>query len=426
MRSILPRPVLSDPIPGRTISLRDGDVPPLRSALSVVPGAGRDMAEPAALRRLLVISNGHGEDSIAAEIVRRMPPGFIVEAYPTLGSGAAYEGVCAVVGPRAALLSEGSRVAKGSLRRDLAGGGLATIPPGLAFLRRVSRVYDRVMVVGDLVGVAGCWLAGIRNVTYLDVYRTGFGRGYAAPERWLIRRTCGTVFCRSPELAASLARTGIDARFAGNVMMDTVPFGNYSAATRRRRATAVTLLPGSRQSTLENFALQVAALRRLPPDLTPDVFLAAAGSIPAEAFAQSAGLRFAGPMSGEAADLGTLSDDALTVHVAGGAAGNLIAASDVVLSQAGTATIQALGLGKPVISFTSPRDRPSRTRDESALFGAARVLSPANPEAVAAALAALLGNAEERKRLGAIGVERVGQSGAVDAVIARLREPQAA
>ena len=45
------------------------------------------MAPP---KRLLFISNGHGEDSIAAEIVRRLPAAIEINAYPTLGDGRAY------------------------------------------------------------------------------------------------------------------------------------------------------------------------------------------------------------------------------------------------------------------------------------------------------------------------------------------------
>ena len=114
------------------------------------------------MRRLLVITNGIGEDSVGAEIVKRLPPGLAVEAYPTLGPGLYYEGVCPIVGPRARLASEGSRVNRGTILRDVASGGLATIPPALAFLRRARRDYDRVLVIGDFIGVAACWVPARR------------------------------------------------------------------------------------------------------------------------------------------------------------------------------------------------------------------------------------------------------------------------
>lgn len=378
-------------------------------------------AEPAGRRRLLFISNGHGEDLIAAEIIRRLPPHVVAEAYPTLGEGLAYRNVCAVVGPRAELASEGWRNVSGSVLRDVAAGGLKTILPGLRFGRRVRHHYDRVVVVGDLVGVAGCHAAGIGGIVYLDVYRTGHGRLYSPLERWLIRRTACLAFCRSDRLAAQLRQVGMDARCVGNVMMDTVSRGEYDVAARRIRPTAVALLPGSRQFTAESFALQVAALRRLAPERRPDVLLAAAGSISLEVLARGAGLARKGPVTGEPGDGGTLlGEDGLTVHVGRGVAGNLIEAADVVLSQAGTATIQALGLGRPVITFVTRRDRRSRVRDENALFGEARLVVQPDPEVIAARLQDLLDRPEERERLGAIGAARIGGPGAIDAIIAAI------
>ncbi len=378
-------------------------------------------AEASGPSRFLFISNGHGEDAIAAAIVASMPQSAVVEAYPMIGAGNAYAGVCPIVGPRATLASEGWRNVKGSLRRDIATGGLGTVPPALNFLRQIKGKYDRVVVVGDMVGVLACYFTGHRGLYYLDVYKTGAARLYSGPERWTIKQACKTVFCRADNLARSLEHIGVDARSAGNVMMDTIPHGDYDAQARRQRPLAVTLLPGSRALTAESFALQVAALRTLPAELRPDVFLAVAGSISVDELAKKAGLKRTTMLSVESADLGELSDGDLTIHMArGGAMGNLLAVSDLVLSQAGTATVQALGLGKPAITFVNQRDRRSRFNDEQMLFGEARTVVPAEAPAVGAALRKLLGDDEERRRLANIGRQRIGGPGAMQAIIEAL------
>lgn len=371
--------------------------------------------------RYLFVSNGHGEDAIAAAIARRMPQGVSIEAYPMIGAGNAYAGACPVVGPRATLASEGWRNVKGSLRRDIATGGLRIVPPALQFLRRVRQSYDRVVVIGDMVGVLAGLATGYRNLFYLDVYKTGAARLYSPLERWAIKRSCQTVFCRSDNLAAALSGIGVDARSAGNVMMDTIPQGHYDARQRRKHAFGVTLLPGSRALTAESFALQVAALRKLPASLRPDVFLAIAGGVKVEELAKAAGLRRSATLSAEPDDLGELSDGKLTIHMArGGAMGNLLAESDIVLSQAGTATVQALGMGIPAITFINPRDRRSRFRDEQTLFDAARVVVPAEADAVGDALGRLLAEPADRMRLGRLGRDRIGGPGAVQEIIGAL------
>lgn len=379
------------------------------------------MSETGAPGRLLFVTNGHGEDAIAAAFIRLLPRWVSVEAYPMIGAGKAFDGVCPIVGPRATLASEGWRNVKGSLRRDIVTGGLGTVPPALKFLRSMRGHYDRVVVVGDMVGVLAAFLTGHRDLVYLDVYKTGSARLYSAPERWVIRQSCALVFCRAESLADILKRDGVDARAAGNLMMDTVPMGQYDAQARRNRPLAVTLLPGSRALTSESFALQVEALKRLPAALTPDVFLAVAGTVNVDALARDTGLRRSAMLSSEPDDLGELTDGNLTIHMARGRAmGNLLAASDVVMSQAGTASVQALGLGRPVITFANPRDRRSRFTDEQKLFGEARVVVEADGQQVAAALERLLEDGEERSRLAAFGQARIGGPGAAHAIISAL------
>ncbi|MDB5614867.1 MAG: hypothetical protein JWQ22_2520 [Devosia sp.] len=378
-------------------------------------------AEASGRNRYLFISNGHGEDGIAAAIIKSLPKNIEVDAYPMIGSGNAYAGVCPIVGPRATLASEGWRNVKGSLRRDIATGGLATVPPALKYLRQIRGKYDRVVVVGDMVGVLAAYATGHRGLYYIDVYKTGSARLYSSIERWAIKRACTTVFCRADNLARTLEHLGIDARCAGNVMMDTIPYGDYDAGARRHKAKAVTLLPGSRALTAESFELQVNALRSLPAELRPDVFLAVAGSVNVDELAKKTGLKRTAMLSAEPEDLGELSDGDLTIHMARGSAmGNLLATSDLVMSQAGTATVQSLGMGKPAITFINPRDRRSRFTDEQMLFGEARTVVPPEAPAIGAALANLLGDDEERRRLANIGRQRIGGPGAMAAIVDAL------
>ncbi|KKC33154.1 hypothetical protein WH91_08830 [Devosia psychrophila] len=378
-------------------------------------------AEASGRNRYLFISNGHGEDGIAAAIVNSLPKSIEVDAYPMIGSGNAYAGVCPIVGPRATLASEGWRNVKGSLRRDIATGGLATVPPALKYLRKIRGKYDRVIVIGDMVGVLAAYATGHRGLYYIDVYKTGSARLYSSIERWAIKRACTTVFCRADNLARTLEHLGIDARSAGNVMMDTIPYGHYDAGARRNKAKAVTLLPGSRELTAESFELQVNALRSLPADLRPDVFLAVAGSVNVDELAKKTGLKRTSMLSAEPEDLGELSDGDLTIHMARGSAmGNLLATSNLVMSQAGTATVQSLGMGKPAITFINRRDRRSRFTDEQMLFGEARTVVPPEAPAIGAALANLLGDDEERRRLANIGRQRIGGPGAMLAIVDAL------
>ncbi|RYE09407.1 MAG: hypothetical protein EOP22_09000 [Hyphomicrobiales bacterium] len=369
-----------------------------------------------AVAKLLVISNGHGEDSIAAEIIRRLPKTIEAAAYPTLGDGKAYAGVCPIVGPRRHLPSEGQR-RQGSLLRDaIAGFGIG---PAMRFMRGEAKSYDAILVVGDLLGVVMCWWSGNRARIYLDVYKSGYANEYSNLERWLLKRTAELVLTRDPILAEQLQKARINARFAGNVMMDTIVTGPYNAQSRRRNAKAIAVLPGSRAAMKDNLALQLAALQRVPGIEGVDVFavLARAGDT-----AELDGLAGARLTSGNGrdGDLGTLSDGRVAIQLTTGSLGAVIAASDIVLGQGGTANLQSLGLGKPVVSFLAEDARETRRKRIAALTGDSRIVTERTPEALAAELARLLADDADRKRRGALGRDRIGPSGAIPAIIEDL------
>jgi uncharacterized protein (TIGR03492 family) len=368
---------------------------------------------------LLVISNGHGEDSIAAEIVRRLPAGIPVVAYPTLGAGKAYEGVCPLVGPRRFLPSEG-HWRKGSFWKDARAG--FGIRAAFSFMRTTRRRWNRILVVGDLLGVLVCRLTGNRVSVFADVYRSGHSSRYSGIEAWVIRTTCDRVFSRDALLAGQLARAGADAAFAGNVVMDTLSYGGYDVASRRTKPLAIAILPGSRTGMAENFAIQAAALRLADASSQADCFAVLAGGSDLGALARAGGLKLIPPSGLEAGDLGTLTDGALTVHLVSGSLGNVLATCDVVLGQGGTANLQALGLGRPVISFLPPEAREGTRRRTAMLVGDSREVVPADAAALAGALARLLADPTERQRRGAIGRERIGPPGAMAAIVAALTD----
>lgn len=372
------------------------------------------------MRRVLFIANGLGEDSIAAAIIAKLPSDIEPAAYPVVGSGKAYDGLCPIVGPRAHIPSEGWRHTSGSVARDIKGGMLSSVRPAINFLKEQRGTYDRVVTVGDAVTPLLCRLAGLKIDIYLDVFKSGYAHRYSFLERWLIKSVARRVYCRDDMLAAALRDAGVDAKCAGNIMLDTVPYGRYGIGKRRTHAHMITLMPGSREWTGESLALQLAALKKLPEALMPDIFVAVAGGVDIADLTEATGLQHKKPKTKTGADLGRLEGDGLVVHLARGVAGNLIEESDVVLSQAGTGTQQALGLGKPVITINRADNRPKRMRDEQALMGEGRILVPEDPDALASALTGLLENEDERARRGTIGRERLGGPGTLDAVIADL------
>ena len=231
----------------------------------------------------------------------------------------------------------------------------------------------------------------------------------------MLRHTADLVLTRDTILAGQLNAARIKARFAGNAIMDIVVTGKYDAQLHRRNMRAIAVLPGSRAGLVDSFGVQLDALRRVPGIEGTDVFAVLARPGDATDLAETSGMRLSPPINGS--DLGTLTDGRVTIHLSTGSLGAVIAASDVVLGQGGTANLQAIGLGKPVVSFAAEDSTDRRTTSSGGQAGGARVVTPRDPNAMAAAIARLLADPEDRARRGAIGREHVGPPGAIQAII---------
>lgn len=356
---------------------------------------------------------------MAAEIIKQLPKGRSAHAYPIIGAGLAFEGLCEIVGPRSEVSSQGSRVAKFSVLRDLPA-MIASIAPAIGFLRKSRHRYENVIVVGDSVGVILCLMAGVKIDIYVDVFKTGYAHRYSSLDLWAIGRAARKVFCRDDMLASQLRNHGIDAVSHGNIMLDTITYGEIDIPPRNDGNHVIGLLPGSRAGTPAAFALQIDALEILARSTGIVGYAAVADGFDIDALALQSRLSLAQRASDDAHRIGRLEGRGLVIELFSGATGNVIAASDLVLSQAGTATQQALGLGKPVITYFPIQHRKKRMEDEQALMGEARLLLPPDPDLIAQGAARLLDDPVERERLGAIGRQRLGKQGTLAAIIAEF------
>jgi uncharacterized protein (TIGR03492 family) len=351
---------------------------------------------------VLVVSSGTNADLIAAEIIRQLPATLKGEAYPITGDGRGFEGVCPVVGPRRGA----DRPASGSSFGKV----LAAFGMGAArrFLRHDAKSYANIVVVGDASAMLLCWLSRVKARVYLELGNSSAPPSFA--ER-LPLRTAKLVLTSDAQRADVLKAAGINARFAGNAVMDTLVTGAYDASARRRSAKALAILPAPRPALVDDFRTQLEALRRVPGIEGMDVFCVLARGGDAEDLRAATGLRLS-RSAGLDGDHGVLSDGRVAIQLSSGSPGAVIAASEVVLGQAEVASLQAAGMGKPVVTFAYGGD--------TTLAGDGILTVARDPVTLAAALSRLLYDDEDRIRRGTAGRERVGPPGAIPAIIAEL------
>ncbi|MFM2158097.1 MAG: hypothetical protein RLZZ124_571, partial [Cyanobacteriota bacterium] len=257
--------------------------------------------------RLLVLSNGHGEDLIALRVVqalRERRPDLQIAVLPLVGEGAVFaaaegSGALERIGPRRQLPSGGfSNQSLRGLLADVAAGVLGLSLRQWRLVRRWGRSGAPVLAVGDLLpllmargsgapyGFIGTpksdytWAGGPGSAGVAGLYHRLKGSEWD-PWEWAVMRggRCRLVAVRDALTARGLRRHGVPALSPGNPMMDgleAAPLPEELAGCRR-----LLLLGGSRlPEALANLRRLLSCLQP-PPSGVPLVLLAPTGSRPA-------------------------------------------------------------------------------------------------------------------------------------------------
>ena len=317
------------------------------------------------MKRVLLISNGHGEDLSGALLGKTLRRRAVeVEAVPLVGQGGAYRRAdLPVLGPTRDFSTGG--LGYTSLRGRLTELRQGQLPYLLGRLRAVwrqRRHCDGVVVVGDLLPVLAGWLTGRPMAVYLVAYSSHYeGRlRLPWPCGWLLRRSSvRLLWSRDPLTAMDLARQlRRPVEFVGNPFLD----GEGTPATLPPFAgdgAVLGLLPGSRlPEALSNLLLLLEVLCRLPPEWQGRLRLLAAlvPSLAPESIARAAAPHgwTLTPPSGAAGDLPQLRRGALCLELIRHHFWGVLRSSDLLLAMAGTAAEQAVALGKPVLQVVGP------------------------------------------------------------------------
>jgi len=392
--------------------------------------------------RVLVISNGHGEDEIAAvlgEQLIRVAQEIDLEAFPLVGSGRAYlnRGI-AVVMQGEDLPSGGfSHNSLGNLWMDIKGGLFRHIRDQIRLLKTMRGQIDLAVCVGDvyLLILAGLFLK--KPLFFLPTAKSDYIAPHWRVEIGLMRRYAQRIFPRDAVTAASLSRQGLPAEFAGNLMMDCLPFKN-PAYFQEDGSWIISLLPGSRLEAYENmedFTAVLATFENLAAEQGVSngrrYYVALAGGLNISVLAkklETIGWVLKMPTTEEVTNGigGHLCPrgDNFRVTVVQGRFADLLAVSDLVLGLAGTGNEQAVGLGKPVVTFPGRGAQFTKgfAERQKRLLGDSICLLERNPVEVAEKVLDILTDPSLQERMGQIGRQRMGVPGGAEKIALRIKE----
>jgi len=352
------------------------------------------------MKKILFITNGHGEDVVAAQIITRLKgKRHNIEVMPVVGNGSQFKGLkIDLIGPKKILPSGGFGLRNYSyLVRDIFAGFLGKVMTQMRTLKRHKGRYDLVIGIGDIVPIIYAMITGSKFI-FVGVNKSEYYKklafNYTGLEKWLLKNYCALTFTRDRKTCEELKLLGIHAKYVGNPMMDAVQNIRASGHQDIRTIKTIGFLPGTRDDAyknIEDFYKIAFQINRLDKNIR---FLF---SVPSNLH-RSKLQRIKPPLK-----------IALTADFS-----EVLKASDMIIGLSGTGNEQAAGLGIPVIAFPG-RGAQFNSRFASGqkeLLGRALLLLSRDSWTIAKEAIALLKNRVEMRIMSLAGKQRMGGAGA--------------
>ncbi|WP_017292715.1 lipid-A-disaccharide synthase-related protein [Geminocystis herdmanii] len=309
------------------------------------------------ITRILLISNGHGEDlnsSLIGDALSSVKPNLTVDAFPIVGEGKSYikKGI-KIVAHLKSMPSGGIFYLNIiNLIKDLFSGLIGLTIQQIITITKIKNNYDLVIAVGDIVPLFFAYLTGKKYISFLVANSSYYEGKLKLPflTKLLLRSNrCQLIFAKDKYTAQDLQNQGFTKTICVGypIMDDLKPTGKNLELCSEK--TMIALLPGSRlPEALRNFSLQLAVCEKLVNISSENwQFLGAlVPTITEEDLSNIEGWEY---------DSGVLSKEIdgkhITVKVYHDAFADILLQCNLVLGMAGTAVEQAVGLGKPVIQI---------------------------------------------------------------------------
>ena len=309
-------------------------------------------------KRVLFISNGHGEDLNACQVLKALQhkhPDVEAIALPLVGDGNAYRRAGVKIATPTKALPSGGFAYMNFWKQieDFQSGLISLTWQQIKAARACGKTCDFVFATGDVLPAIFAWLTGLPYAMFL-VSSSGFYENRYLPP-WLQAQMmraprCRQILTRDAYSAKLIRQRGYrNTSFVGYPIMDVLePTGKDLDLLKN--IPAIALLTGSRlPEAAENLVLQLSLCEAIAQEFAPNPVQFRAALVPSlmpqlSELAAIAGWQY---------DEGKLYQEKLGISVLcfSDAFADILQQCDLAIGMAGTAVEQAVGLGKPVVQI---------------------------------------------------------------------------
>jgi len=376
-------------------------------------------------KRILFISNGHGEDNHSSYIIRtlqELAPTVEIAAMPLVGEGRAYKSLnIPIIGPTQTMPSGGFFYMNPlHLVQDLQSGLVGLTWRQLQAVLKYAPQCDLIMATGDVVSQSFAYLTGLPFVSFISCLSALYeGNLKLGPILWQIFQSprCQAVFTRDIYTAKNLQQKGLaKTKFGGIPSLDRlIPTGKDLQLIPGQPLIA--LLPGSRvEEAIRNFCLELKLVEEV-------VKLTGKGKINFRAALVPGVMQQLDAIAtreGWQQQNGHLTKGEAEVICYSDAFNDIIYNCDLVIGMAGLAVDQAVAIGKAVIQIpgTGPQFTYRFAESQTRLLGISvqtigkQAATPETLKQAAPRVLEILDNQDYLEKCRQNGKERFGTQGA--------------
>ena len=310
--------------------------------------------------KILILSNGHGEDLSGSLIAKQfVKSGYSVHALPIVGMGKHYEKENIKIIGKTKEFSTGGigyNSFNGRLN-EIFGGEIIYLLTRLYLTYKIRKKYTYFFIVGDIIPIFFAWICNKSFFTYLVAYSSHYEGKLKLPwpsKFFLLSKKSKKIYARDLLTADDLTlQLKKKVSFLGNPFMDKFFLRNKQF---KKSEFSIGLFPGSRfPEILDNFILILEVLESLSDfsyfqkiEFNFAIVNALSSSRIREIFKKR---KWVCLEKNNKKNLLKFKYKFLKVNLFWNSFEEILLKSTFCISMAGTAAEQAIGLGKPVIQI---------------------------------------------------------------------------
>ncbi len=361
--------------------------------------------------RIIVASNGYGEDSIGvilAKKLRKKFPDSKIFAFPLVGKGDAYLKAGFDVKSAPSVTPSGG-VLKYSLRDlwgDMRAGLLRHVANQLRDWQNLSGKIRTPICVGDVYLLIHTLFGSGMRPLFAATAKTVYLSGHWRSEKFIINSFTQRTWTRDLESARQL---GGKAVYSGSPIMDLLfEAEDFESELESgyESENLILLLPGSRLRACKDVELLLNAALILREKISCDFRMVLAPTLPMREFLESCesyGWKFRD---------NSLERDGVKIRLTNQGIARAASAVKILLGLGGTANQLCAGLGIPVVSIDEKGKRVQKK-----LLGDSEILVNADSKSLAECVLRILSDRDLYEFMSNAGRARMGSPGALDDIV---------